>query len=205
MKHDFFSFLLAGMAILTMSLTLGETDIYEIGDQVEDFKLQNVDENWVSLSDYSGKMGTIVIFTCNTCPYAQLYEDRIIQLHQKYADRGFPVLAINPNDPLQKPGDSFENMKKRAGEKSFPFAYTLDADQEVYPKFGATNTPHVFLIDSDMRLRYIGAIDDNPQDPSKVKINYVENAIEALMADEDPEPARTKAIGCGIKAKKKMG
>lgn len=205
MKKLLFSGLLISGIFLLMSLTTKPAEVYQIGDEVHDFKLQNIDEDWVSLSEYMGDQGAIIIFSCNTCPYVQMYEDRIIQMHQKYSSRGFPVLAINPNDPIQKPGDSFESMKKRAADKAFPFAYVLDADQEVYPKFGATNTPQVFLIDSDMRLRYSGAIDDNPQDASKIKVNYVENAIEALMADEDPEPARTKAIGCGIKAKKKVG
>ncbi len=205
MKKFLFSGLLIAGVFLLMSLTTKPAEVYQIGDEVHDFKLQNIDEDWVSLSEYMGDQGTIIIFSCNTCPYVQMYEDRMIQMHQKYSSKGFPVLAINPNDPIQKPGDSFESMKKRAGDKAFPFAYVMDADQKVYPKFGATNTPQVFLIDSDMRLRYSGAIDDNPQDASAVKVNYVENAIEALMADEDPEPARTKAIGCGIKAKKKVG
>jgi hypothetical protein len=152
-----------------------------------------------------GEQGTILIFTCNTCPYAQMYEDRIIAMHERFSKKGFPVLAINPNDVIQKPGDSFENMKKRSEQKGFTFPYLLDVDQEVYPRFGATNTPQVFLLGSDMRLRYSGAIDDNPQDAAAVKMNYVENAVQALMADENPEPSRTKAIGCGIKAKKKEG
>lgn len=205
MKKFLFSGLLIAGVFLLMSLTIKPAEVYQIGDEVHDFKLQNIDEEWVSLSEYMGDQGAIIIFSCNTCPYVQMYEDRMIQMHQKYSSRGFPVLAINPNDPIQKPGDSFESMKKRADDKAFPFAYVMDADQKVYPKFGATNTPQVFLIDSDMRLRYSGAIDDNPQNASAVKVNYVENAIEALMSDEDPEPARTKAIGCGIKAKKKVG
>ncbi|NND32982.1 MAG: thioredoxin family protein [Saprospiraceae bacterium] len=175
---------------------------YSLGDQVDDFKLQNVDQEWIQLSEYKGEMGVIIIFTCNTCPYAQLYEDRIIDLHNTYKEKGFPVLAINPNDPIQKSGDSFEKMKIRSEEKAFTFPYVFDADQEIYPRFGATNTPQVFLLDDELQLRYTGAIDDNPQNPQAVNINYVENAIEAIVADEDPNPAKTKAIGCGIKAKK---
>lgn len=205
MKRFIAGFILMSMAIFAMALKDSPQVAYEIGQSVDDFKLQNIDENWISLSDYMGEQGTIIIFTCNTCPYAQMYEDRIIAMHERFSRKGFPVLAINPNDVVQKPGDNFENMKRRSEQKSFPFPYLLDADQEVYPKFGATNTPHVFLVGADMRLRYSGAIDDNPQDPNAVKMNYVENAVQALMADEDPEPARTKAIGCGIKAKKKEG
>lgn len=205
MKKLFLLTLILAGTFIVMSMKKTDNSPYEIGEKVKDFKLQNVDETWISLSEYLGDQGAIIIFTCNTCPYAQLYEDRIIKLHERYQEMGFPVLAINPNDVIQKPGDNFENMQTRAKEKGFSFAYLLDADQEVYPKFGATNTPQVFLIDAQMQLRYSGAIDDNPQNPDAVKTNYVENAIEAIMSEEDPNPARTKAIGCGIKAKKKVG
>ena len=205
MKKIILGSVLILLAVIVMALKDANQSTYEIGQQVDDFKLQNIDESWISLNEYMGGQGTIIIFTCNTCPYAQMYEDRIIKMHTRFSKMGFPVLAINPNDVIQKPGDNFANMKKRAEQKAFSFPYLLDAEQDVYPKFGATNTPHVFLVGSDMRLRYSGAIDDNPQDEAAVKINYVENAVEALLADEDPEPARTKAIGCGIKAKKKEG
>jgi len=204
MKKLFFVTMMLVGTIMLISMKKANIKPYDIGEKVEDFELRNIDDNYINLSDYMGDQGAIIIFTCNTCPYAQLYEDRIIQLHKKFSDKGFPVLAINANDVAQKPGDSFENMKTRATDKQFPFPYLFDADQNVYPKFGATNTPQVFLIDAKMKLRYSGAIDDNPQNPAAIKINYVENAIGALMADEDPNPARTKAIGCGIKAKKKV-
>lgn len=203
-KLFFFTVLISGIFAF-MAMKVADNQPYDIGEKVENFKLQNVDKTWVSLDEYIGDNGAIIIFTCNTCPYAQLYEDRIIDLHNEFAGKGFPVLAVNPNDAIQKPGDSFENMQLRAGEKDFPFAYVFDTDQEVYPKFGATNTPHVFLIDADMQLRYSGAIDDNAQNPDAVKTRYVENAIKSLIEQKDPEPARTKAIGCGIKAKKSMG
>ncbi|MCB0664614.1 MAG: thioredoxin family protein [Saprospiraceae bacterium] len=205
MKKLFLLITVLSGALLIMSMRLADNKPYEIGDKVENFKLKNVDETWVSLDEYMGDQGAIIIFTCNTCPYAQLYEDRIIDLHSKFSEKGFPVLAVNPNDAAQKPGDSFEKMQARSNEKEFPFPYVFDADQKVYPKFGATNTPHVFLIDADMQLRYIGAIDDNAQNPEAVKTKYVEDAIDALMTGKDPVPARTKAIGCGIKAKKSMG
>ena len=175
---------------------------YQIGDKVEDFDLQNIDGEWIKLTEYAGEEGVIVIFTCNTCPYAQLYQDRIIELHKKYTKQGFPVIAINPNDPISKPGDSFEAMRQRAKEKNFPFPYVFDAEQTVYPAFGATKTPHVFVLDQSMRVRYIGAIDDNAQDASGVKEKYVENAIHAVKAGKDPDPLKTKAIGCGIKARR---
>lgn len=175
---------------------------YKVGSKVEDFSLKNVDGSIVSLSDYSGEEGVVVIFTCNHCPYAIAYEDRIIDLHQKYSAKGYPVLAINPNDPNIQPDDSFEKMKERAEEKAFPFKYVFDENQEVYPKFGATRTPHCFLIDKDMRVRYIGAIDDNYKSAEAVEKTYLEDAIEALSSGKNPDPNFTKAIGCTIKAAK---
>jgi len=198
-------FVLAVFALTFFSATnRGDVSApYEIGEKVEDFKLRNVDGSLVTLSEYAGNGGVVVIFTCNTCPYSQLYEDRIIQLHEDYSPKGFPVLAINPNDPLQKAGDSFEMMKKRSADKGFPFAYVLDDEQTVYPRFGATNTPQVFLLDEKLTLRYVGAIDDNPRDPEVVQKKYAMNAIDALLNGRDPNPNRTKAIGCGIKPKRK--
>jgi len=175
---------------------------YKVGSKVEDFSLKNVDGTMVSLSDYSYEEGVVVIFTCNHCPYAVAYEDRIINLHKKYSEKGFPVLAINPNDPEVQPDDSFEKMVERAEDKEFPFKYVFDENQEVYPKFGATRTPHCYLIDKDMRVRYIGAIDDNYKSEDAVEKTYLEDAIDALLSGKNPDPSFTKAIGCTIKAAK---
>jgi len=175
---------------------------YKVGSKVEDFSLKNVDGTMVSLSDYSDEEGVVVIFTCNHCPYAVAYEDRIINLHKKYSEKGFPVLAINPNDPEVQPDDSFEKMVERAEDKEFPFKYVFDENQEVYPKFGATRTPHCYLIDKDMRVRYIGAIDDNYKSEDAVEKTYLEDAIDALLSGKNPDPSFTKAIGCTIKAAK---
>lgn len=176
----------------------------KIGDTAEDFSLKNVNGDLISLSGIEGAKGYIVTFTCNTCPYAVEYEDRIIDLHKKYAPMGYPVIAINPNDPEVKKGDSFSAMQVRAEEKSFPFEYIFDESQKVFPKYGATKTPHVFLLNKDLVVKYIGAIDDNHEDANLVQVKYVENAISALEAGNDPDPATTKAVGCGIKSKKKM-
>lgn len=183
-----------------------ESDALSVGDIAPDFNLKNVDDTMVSLSalasaDNSPK-GFIVTFTCNTCPYAVMYEDRLVDLHNRYAPKGWPVIAINPNDPDVKPGDSFDSMKQRADEKEFPFAYLFDEGQKVYPKYGATKTPHVFLLDNTRKVRYIGAIDNNPQDADAVTETYLEDAIAAVEAGNEPEPDFTKAIGCSIKVKK---
>lgn len=178
---------------------------FQVGDQATDFKLKNIDGKWVSLSDYPDAKGFIVIFTCNHCPYAKAYEERIVSLDKKYSKKGFPVIAINPNDPVAYPEDSFENMQLRAKEKGFTFPYLFDEDQSVFPAYGATRTPHTFVLskqDSKMTVEYIGAIDDNYEDASKVSASYVENAVDALLAGNKPEVNMTKAIGCSIKVRK---
>ena len=155
----------------------------------------------VSLNDYSSEKGVIVVFTCNHCPYAVLYEDRLIDLHNKFSKKGYPVVAINPNDPEVQPEDSYENMIVRANEKKFPFAYLLDEKQTVYPAYGATKTPHIFLLDKNRNVRYIGALDDNPKDAAGVEEKFLENAIASLEKNTEPSPTITKAIGCTIKTK----
>ena len=174
----------------------------EVGDQAPDFSLKNVNGKMVSLSDYKKGKGAIVVFTCNTCPYAVMYEDRLNALQAKYASKGWPIVAINPNSPEARPKDSFDEMKVRAKEKKFEFAYLFDDGQKVYPQFGATRTPHVFLVDNTLKVRYIGAIDNNAQDAKAVTETYLEDAIAAIDAGKNPEPATTKAIGCSIKTVK---
>jgi peroxiredoxin len=172
---------------------------YQIGDKAEDFSLKNVDGSWVSLSGIKNAKGYIIVFTCNHCPYSVLYEDRLIALDKEYAPKGWPVVAINPNDPAAQPDDSFEAMQQRAKDMSFPFVYLFDEGQKVYPKFGATRTPHVFVLDKDLVVQYIGAIDDNAKEAAAAKVHYVKDAIEALEAGKTPDPSFTKAIGCSIK------
>lgn len=198
--------LLIFVAAFAMGFKAGADDFldegYEVGDTAADFSLKNIDGTMVSLSDFGNAKGFIVIFTCNTCPYAQAYEDRIIALDAKYKPQGVPVIAINPNDPSAKPGDSFAKMKERAAEKGFTFPYLLDEGQKVYPQYGATRTPHVFLLEktaSGNMVKYIGAIDDNYQDASQVDETFVENAVDAMLAGNEINPKTTKAIGCGIK------
>ena len=176
---------------------------YKIGDVAENFTLKNIDGNMVSLSDYKDAKGFIVTFTCNTCPYAVMYEDRIIELNNKYAAKGYPVIAIMPNNVDVKPGDALPEMKKRAEEKGFNFPYLIDEAQNVYPKFGATKTPHIFILEKTSKgniVKYIGAIDDNYKDASAVTTKYVEEAVDALLSGKEVSEKETKAIGCSIKA-----
>ncbi|MFS8616539.1 MAG: thioredoxin family protein [Solitalea sp.] len=175
---------------------------YAIGDQAVSFALKNVDGNTVSLDDYPTAKGFVIIFTCNTCPYSRAYEARINQLHEQYASQGFPVLAINPNDPSLSGGDGFEEMKKRAKAENFKFPYLFDPDQKISKTYGALRTPHVFLLEKTAEgniVRYVGAIDNDTEDTNPNKTRYVEDAISALLKGSKPDPASTKAIGCGVK------
>ena len=175
---------------------------YAIGDKATDFSLPGVDGKRVSLSDHREAKGFLVIFTCNDCPYAIAYQERIIALDKKYRPLGVPVIAIQPNSPEAKPGESLEKMGQRAREMDYPFPYLLDQGQKIYPQYGATRTPHVFLLEKTEGgniVRYIGAIDDNYRDPSQVEQRFVENAVDNLLAGTVIEPETTKAIGCSIK------
>jgi len=195
------SFLFSIVFVFVLSSFVSHDHGYHVGDTATDFKLKNVDGKMVSLTDYEDAKGFIVTFTCNHCPYAVMYEDRLIALHNKYSDLGYHVVAINPNDPEVKPGDSYEAMQERSKDKGFPFVYLFDEGQKVYPVYGATKTPHVYLLDSERTVKYIGAIDDSPKDEEAVEEKYLENAIMALEAGKNPDPSSTKAIGCSIKTK----
>ena len=192
------------LVLLISAFTLSETNHkgYEIGDVAEDFNLKNIDGNMVSMANYKHAKGFIITFTCNTCPFAVLYEDRVQALNEKYASKGYPVIAIMPNNTAVKPGDALPEMKKRAQEKGFTFPYLMDEGQKVYPKFGATKTPHIYILEKTEKgnvVKYIGAIDDNHRDANAVKVKYVENAVDALLKGEEVEQKETKAIGCSIK------
>jgi len=178
---------------------------YKVGDKAADFSLKNVNSKMVSMADYKDAKGIIVVFTCNHCPFAIKYESRIMALDKKYSSKGFPVIAINPNDPSIVPDDSWDNMKILARTKSYAFPYLLDETQATAKAYGATKTPHVYVLakeNGDYVVKYIGAIDDNADDASAVKEKYVENAIENILAGKPVTPETTKAIGCGIKWKK---
>jgi len=198
MKRTIFASLFLGVFFFLSSFT--DHGGYHIGDTAADFRLKNVDGEMMSLEDIKDAKGYIIVFTCNHCPFSVMYEDRLIALHKKYAPMGYPVVAINPNSPEKQPADSYEAMQVRAKEKSFPFAYLFDDGQKVYPEYGATKTPHVFLLDKSRTVKYIGAIDDNARDAGSVEVKYLENAIDALEGGKSPDPATTKAIGCTIKA-----
>lgn len=175
---------------------------YQVGDEARDFNLPSVDGKTISLAGMEEAKGAIVIFSCNTCPYVVAYEDRMIALHEEFGPKGYPVIAINSNDEEISPGDSFENMKKRAEEKGFPFPYVYDKSQEIIKAYGGTRTPHVYLLNKEegrFIVKYIGAIDNNYQDAAAVTAHYVQDAVNAVMTGEEIAMNFTKAIGCTIK------
>ena len=188
-------------ALLLSNFILRPTaDGYKVGDKAADFKLKNTNGKLVSLADNKAAKGYIVVFTCNTCPYAKAYESRIVDLNTKYAPLGYPIMAINPNDASKVPGDSYAAMQT----KKYAFPYLQDESQQVAKTFGATRTPHLYILTrqgSDFVVSYIGAIDDNSEDASLVKTKYVENAMTEIMAGKAPSTNSTKAIGCTIKWK----
>ena len=176
-------------------------DGYKVGDKAADFKLKNIDGKMVSLADNKAARGYIVVFTCNTGPYAKADESRVIELNTKYAPLGYPVVAINPNDATTVPGDSYAAMQT----KKYAFPYLQDESQQVAKTYGATRTPHLFVLTrqgSDFVVSYIGAIDDNSEDAKLVKTKYVENAMTEILAGKPATTNSTKAIGCTIKWKR---
>jgi len=177
---------------------------YDVGDTAADFKLKNVDGKMVSLADYSSAKGFIIAFDCNTCPMSKAYNDRIIALNKKYASKGFPLIAINPNSPEISEGDSFEDMVRYAKKHNYDFPYLYDESQATVRAFGASNTPHMFVLlrsGKEYKVAYIGAVDDNPRNGDRATHRYVEEAVDALLSGKPVETTKTKAVGCGVRLK----
>jgi peroxiredoxin len=177
---------------------------YNVGDVVADFKLKNIDGKLLSLADLKSAKGVILIFDCNTCPVSKGYNERILALDQKYASKGYPVVAINSNSPEVSPGDSFDEMIAYAKKKKYTFPYLADDKQDVAQAFGASNTPHTFVLKKEgdkFKVAYIGAIDNNSRDAAAADKKYVEDAVNALLEGKGVPVAKTKAIGCTIKWK----
>ncbi|MDF2933673.1 MAG: redoxin [Chryseobacterium sp.] len=178
---------------------------YQVGDRATDFELKNIDGKMVSLKNFTDAKGFIVVFTCNHCPYAKSYEERIVELDKTYKQYGYPVIAINPNDPKVQPQDGFKEMITRAKEKGFTFPYLVDEGQKIYPQYGATKTPHVFVLQKEGDknvVKYIGAIDNNYENAAEATEHYVKDAVDALIKGEPIKTTKTVAIGCTIKVKK---
>ncbi|MBC7425732.1 MAG: thioredoxin family protein [Bacteroidia bacterium] len=194
----------AALAVATLAFTIPSPS-YKVGDETKDFNLKNIDGKMVSLNDYKDAKGFIIIFTCNHCPFSKAYEQRIVALDKKYASVGYPVIAINSNDSATNPEDSYGKMIENAKEKGFTFPYLYDESQNIAKQYGALKTPHVYILKKNKngnKVEYTGAIDDNSEDASLVKVKYVENAVDELIAGKALTTKETKAIGCGVKYRK---
>lgn len=177
---------------------------YKTGDIAADFTLKNVTGKMVSSADYASGKGLIVVFTCNHCPFAKKYQQRLNQLNEMYSKKGYPLIAISSTDAIAIAGDSYENMQQRAREEHYNFPYLYDETQAVARAFGAAKTPHAYLLQRQAGhwiLRYNGAIDDNGAEPEKVKARYLADAINALLQNKPVPLAETLSIGCAIKWK----
>ena len=195
------------LCLLGQAAKAADVEPLAIGASAPDFDLPGVDDRRVRLSDFAAARVLVVVFTCNHCPTAQAYEDRLVQLYRDFHDRHVALVAISPNDPravrLDELGysdlsDSLEEMKLRAKEKQFPFPYLYDGDsQEVSRAYGVLATPHVFIFDQDRKLRYVGRIDDSEQ--GNVKSHDARNAIEALLEGRKVPVDHTRTFGCSTK------
>jgi peroxiredoxin len=167
-----------------------------VGDMAPTWeKLPGVDGKSHSLSDLAAAKAVVVIFTCNHCPVAQAYEERFKRLTADYRDRGVAVVAISVS---RFPADDFPHMQQRAAEQGFNFAYLHDATQDIGRKFGATNTPQVFVLNAERKIAYMGAFDDSWDDADAVREPYVRWALEAVLSNKLPDITETRQIGCTI-------
>lgn len=181
------------------------TSNLKIGDVLPSFYLKNVDGKFYSSEDFfcgeDNVQALVVIFSCNHCPYVKAYEDRIIAIQKDYYNKNVRIVAINSNDDVKYPEDSFEEMIKRSKEKNFNFLYLRDDKQDIAKLFGATHTPQVFVFNSEKKLVYEGKIDDNWQNPNEVKYHYLRLALDECLSNKQIQFPETFSIGCTIKWK----
>jgi peroxiredoxin len=175
------------------ALALGEAP------PTSDVGMKNVDGKVLTIADVKGAKGTLVLFTCNHCPWVKAWESRMVKVAADAKKRGIGVIAINSNDPQGYPEDSYDNMVKRAKDKGYGFPYVVDATSDVARAFGATHTPEAFLFDAQGKLVYHGAIDDNARQPKQVKSRWLADAVSAVASGKAVPVAETKSLGCSIK------
>ena len=204
-KSLVFSFLLmVSVALLYAMSPVSEplmTDELPIGAKapMTAQKVKDVSGEMLTLDGVAGENGLLVIFSCNTCPWVDRWEDRYNPVAGLAEEHGIGMIALNPNSAYRERGDSFKDMQERAKEKNYQFYYALDEQSKLAEAFGANRTPHVFLFNSDMELVYRGAIDDNARSAEGVKQPFLKNAIKELSAGEEIGTKTTKSLGCTIK------
>jgi peroxiredoxin len=196
------------VAVIGMVLALsgaGFADGIKLGDAapLTGVKMKNVDGKDVAIADVKGAKGTLVIFSCNHCPFVKGWEKRIAALGNSYRQKGIGVIQINANDPAPYPEDDLAGMQQRTKDRGFEFPYVVDAGSKVAQAFGATRTPEVFLFDTAGKLVYHGTVDDNYQNADAVNEHYLNDALNALLAGKEIAVKETKAVGCSIKFYKK--
>lgn len=174
---------------------------FKIGDKAPDFNLKGVDSKIYTLDSFKDFKLLVMIISCNHCPYVVAYEDRMIGIQRDYLDRGVRVVAINPNNEITHPEDSFDNMVIRAKKKGFNFPYLRDESQDIPKALGARYTPEVYIFDQDRRLRYHGGIDDNYDNPKAVRRHYLRDALDNLISGKEVDRNETPVVGCTIKWK----
>jgi hypothetical protein len=177
------------------------TSALAIGDPIPmaTVKMKNVDGKELSIADVKRAKGTLVVFSCNACPWAKAWETRIVSLGNAAQRRGVGVVVINANDPGVNAQDGYDVMKERAGQRRMQYPYVVDATSDVARAFGATRTPEAFLFDAQGRLVYHGTIDDNAHEPGKVEKRYLQDAVDAVVAGKQVGTTETKSMGCSIK------
>ncbi|MCB9029543.1 MAG: thioredoxin family protein [Deltaproteobacteria bacterium] len=176
-----------------------QSKILPIGSKLPSFTLQDTNEENFNSEQCELEHGLLVMFSCNHCPYVKGTDETVIRLAKEFQKRGIKFIAINSNDPVAYPEDSFENMQVKVEEMNIPFQYLFDQKQEVAKQFDAACTPEAYLFDHEKRLVYHGAICDNPKYPSQVQKMYLQDAIEQLLKGEDPAPNYVHPLGCSIK------
>ena len=192
--------LMVGTVAVSAILSGSEVLALSVGDAMPaaTAKLLNVDGHELLLAKVVGEKGTLVIFSCNHCPWVKAWEDRLVAIGNAYSARGVGVIAVNSNDPRAYPEDGLTQMQDQARAKNYLFPYVVDTTSEVGRVFGATHTPEAFLFDSSGRLVYHGAIDDNARNAERVQHHYLRDALDSVLAGKPPEVQETKALGCTI-------
>jgi peroxiredoxin len=199
-------FSIALVALLAFNAQAQEHMLGKVMNDLPKMKDANNKGKKTSFADFKDAKGFILIFTCNHCPFSVAYEDRIVALDKKFKAKGYPVIAVNPNDPKKYPSDGYKAMITRAKEKGFTFPYLLDPTSNVARAYSASRTPHVYILNKQgnkYKVVYVGAIDDSARDESKISKKYVEAAIADLLKGKKPSKNYTRAIGCSIKMRTK--
>lgn len=193
------SVLALGLVVLASAFKL--SDEFSLGKKapLADVKMKDISGKEYALKDLKKENGLLVVFSCNTCPFVIGWENRYNELYDLASKNKMGMVLINSNEAKRTGDDSMEEMKKHARELSYKMPYVIDAKNQLADAFGAKTTPHVYLLDKDLKLAYVGAIDDNMKDSKAVKSNYLKDAISNTAAGKKCEPAQTKAVGCSIK------